>query len=191
MVYFLESGKLANLKAVLKVKMLLSTNQLTKNQKCIIMKPKKQSIQLAEQNILYHDSQISIIKEDQISISINRFDFKTYDIFEAVSFIVKHKSFDNSPIWSIQITEEDKAIIDPVRALYWLSGGDTFWANNDGLKDSWAECNSDYYDMFADRIYDALDECHTLLDIRSYIMTNLNLTKFYDFALSKKIIVFS
>lgn len=157
------------------------------------MKPKRNLVQVAEQQYtLYRDSQIIISRiDEQTKIAVNNFEFETLDVFEAVAFLLRDKKYNKSFLWDIKLTDGDREYVNPIRCLYWLSGGDEFWFQNDEISQKWGECNESYYEEFSDIIYDGLEQAETLMDIRKHIMTNLNLIKFWNFALSQKIIAFA
>jgi len=142
-----------------------------------------------------NQSQVYISKEisgdlcfESNSIYLNH--FMSYDIGESVAAIMRVKSIKNDDsIWSLMINEEKQYDVDAEKCLYWLTGGDKVWRNeNRKFKFSWGECNNLFIEEFSNIIYDIIDESRTLGDIRAYFRKCLNLQVFYEFALEKNLI---
>jgi len=112
----------------------------------------------------------------------------TTDICEAVALFMRHGVTDND-IWEKDITKNlDLDSIDPRRALYWLSGGDDEWHKLEHYKRPWNECDLLFQEEFGIILLVIFKRSKKLKDIRSGFLKFLNLSVFYDFGLSKKII---
>lgn len=138
----------------------------------------------------------SLIGNDSVEISegvgnclffeIN--DVCTTDICEAVSIMMRYNITD-SKIWNRDITKNlDLDLIDTKKCLYWLSGGDDEWHKRNYYKRPWNECDLLFQEEFGVTVSVIFKKSSKLSDIRNGFVKFLNLTVFYEFALSKDLI---
>jgi hypothetical protein len=111
----------------------------------------------------------------------------TNDLAEAVAILMRLKSKWNDQIWNLEISEIDYYNIDPSKCLYWLSGGDKEWTNDENYKKYWHEVQLDFQEEFGIIIISILKKSKTLKDIRTGFLKYLNLATLYNFAIEKGI----
>jgi hypothetical protein len=107
----------------------------------------------------------------------------TTDIAEAVAIIIRTNNIEKE-IWSQKININLETV-EPKRALYWLSGGDTEWISGKNYSLNWMQCDLDYQEEFGFMVISILKKSQTLDDIRSGFMKYLNLPVLYEFALKR------
>jgi len=103
----------------------------------------------------------------------------TEDIVEAVSYMMRNNTWRNEDLWQLEIPEN--AAVDPVKSLYWLSGGDEIW-KNPLYNVKWSEFSQKYVHEFSLDVEYALDAT-TLSDVRQNIIDSLNLDILFEFGL--------
>lgn len=110
----------------------------------------------------------------------------TNDIVEAVSYLMRYEKFENENFWALTLTNINLMHTNPMNSLYWLSGGDEFWNNNEwGL--TWKDCCQGILARFKDVVlYASLG--NTFLDVKNNIRKELNLDEFYEYILEKTLI---
>ena len=112
----------------------------------------------------------------------------TTDICEAVAIMMRNK-IDDKNFWNKKINDEiDLDAIEIRHCLYWLSGGDDEWKKREFYKRPWNECDLLFQEEFGITVQVIVKKAKTISDIRSGFMKFLNLTTFYEFALSKNLI---
>jgi hypothetical protein len=111
----------------------------------------------------------------------------TNDLAEAVAILMRLKSKWNDQIWNLEISEIDYYNIEPSKCLYWLSGGDKEWTNDENYKKYWHEVQLDFQEEFGIIIISILKKSKTLKDIRTGFLKYLNLATLYNFAIEKGI----
>lgn len=109
----------------------------------------------------------------------------TTDIAEAVAIMMRKKIDDS--IWSKDFSI-DYETIEPRRALYWLTGGDSEWISLHNYKQPWSKCDLDFQEEFGFIIISILKKSKTLGDIRDGFIRYLNLPVLYEFALSRNFV---
>ncbi len=136
-----------------------------------------------------YDLGLSISREacDNLCFEINNLklqNFLSFDIGESVAAIMRIKNFNDKNFWSINITDKYYDV-DAKKCLYWLTGGDNIWRNNNEKKYKWAWCElSEIFILqYSDIIYDIIDEAKTLNDIKIGFNKYLNSSIIYEFAL--------
>lgn len=112
----------------------------------------------------------------------------TNDLAEAVAILMRLKSKWNDEIWNLEISEIDYYNIDPSKCLYWLSGGDKEWSNEENYKKYWHEVQLEYQEEFGIIIISILKKSKTLKDVRTGFLKHLNLATLYNFAIEKGIV---
>jgi len=112
----------------------------------------------------------------------------TTDVCEAVAIMMRNK-IDDKNFWNKKINEDlDLDNIEIRHCLYWLSGGDDEWKKREFYKRPWNECDLLFQEEFGITVQVIVKKAKTISDIRSGFMKFLNLTTFYEFALSKNLI---
>lgn len=111
----------------------------------------------------------------------------TNDLAEAVAILMRLKSKWNDQIWNLEISEIDYYNIEPSKCLYWLSGGDKEWTNDENYKKYWHEVQLEFQEEFGVLIISILKKSKTLKDVRTGFLKYLNLATLYNFAIEKGI----
>lgn len=111
----------------------------------------------------------------------------TTDLAEAVAILMRLRSKWNDEIWNLKISEIDYYNIDPSKCLYWLSGGDEEWTNDENYKKYWHEVQLEYQEEFGIIVISILKKSKTFKDIRTGFLKYLNLATLYNFAIEKEI----
>ncbi len=138
----------------------------------------KDVVVFSDNGRLYFESSNPIVSED----------FKSYDCAEGVAAFMKLKTvFDDEKFWNTKIGNS-KYGVSPERALYWLSGGDREWKDNDTYMYDWSDVHSIFEHKFRDIIYEIVENAETLNDIKEGFMKYLNLPVIYEFALNNNLI---
>lgn len=109
----------------------------------------------------------------------------TTDTAEAVAIIMRNTNIRKSDLWNIEVKNTN---IEPLKSLYWLSGGDKEWINPEHYTEPWCICHVDYEDEYYNLIVKIVRRSRTLGDIRREFNKYLSLPSLYDFAISKKLI---
>lgn len=143
--------------------------------------------------IIYESDYVRIYKETDgtlyfESTSKNTVDFKTNDSLEGVAALMRNKeTFMDEKIWKIGLSNKYNSSAE--RALYWLTGGDDQWTNEDTIyKYEWSEICDIFTHKWRDKIYDIIEKSETLGDIRDKFIEEFNLPKVYEFSLSNGLI---
>jgi hypothetical protein len=127
---------------------------------------------------LYFESSNPILGED----------FKSYDCAEGVAALMKLRTvFDDEKFWNLKVGNS-KYDVSSERALYWLSGGNREWKQNDTYAYEWVEVHSIFEHKFRDIVYEIVENAETLKDIKEGFLVNLNLPVLYEFALGNDLI---
>ena len=122
---------------------------------------------------------------DLLSFDIGR--ESTNDIAEAVVLLNKAIN-DNDPIWDIIISEKDRYNVEPIRCLYWLSGGDNEWETNKHYKKSWSVYYDIFNNKFKNKIMFIINNSNTLRDVKRKFEENFNLIQMYEFSIENGLI---
>ena len=110
----------------------------------------------------------------------------TTDLAEAVSILMRIQNVDEQ-IWNKEL-KIDFETIEPRRALYWLSGGDSEWITLQHYNRPWTQCDLDFQEEFGFMVISILKKSKTLKDIRNGFIKHLSLPTLYEFALSQNFI---
>jgi hypothetical protein len=148
---------------------------------------KKRKVDVLRESNVWESEIIKINKE------FNNYHFEigketTSDIGEAVSILMRIKNRYNDPVWNTKISDLDTYNIDPSKAIYWLSGGDSEWKNGTEYKKKWSDCFIEFQEEFGVIIISILKKSKTLKDVRDGFAKHLNLSILYNFALERNII---
>ena len=136
---------------------------------------------------IYVDNMLKVYKESKTwFFEINR--EITNDLGEAVSIMIMNTNSIDDNIWNIDVNDENRKLITPEKALYWLSGGDKEWLSNNNYSKPWSECYIDFQKEYGDLIVDIIESSETLGDIRDEFIDKLNISILYDYAISKDMI---
>jgi hypothetical protein len=109
----------------------------------------------------------------------------TQDVAEAVSMIM-HNRIEGS-FWSIP-TDGLAELVDPERALYWLSGGDREWSLLEHYSQPWPSCSQDFRDKWSETVTRIVMQSKTLADIRAGFRRELTLHRIYDWCISRGLV---
>lgn len=112
----------------------------------------------------------------------------TYDVGEGVAAILMTNNVIEDSIWNINLTDIDKQEISSIKALYWLSGGNSEWVNLNNYKLEWSEASLMFKKKFGSKITRIIRRSKTLLDIKKEFEKHLSLPILYEFAIKNKII---
>ena len=157
-----------------------------------IVKKKKQLINVETDHhlskIIYQSDKLTIANyQNRLCFQIDSKELKeqvmTFDVFEAIAAILRIQDYDRN-FWHIKITDKDFEII-PIKAIYWLSGGNDEWCNLDNYNISWSIAAELFEKEFEKGIFEELHKCKTLLDVKKMILNNYNFSNFYEYAISK------
>ncbi len=94
----------------------------------------------------------------------------TNDVAEGVTLLMSAKNV-TEDIWNIKITKD--AYISPIKALYWITGGDDVWGNAKNRINGWGICGNVFEDEFGDDLKDIVANSKTLGDIKKGIEDRL------------------
>ena len=95
----------------------------------MLKRKEKQSVKY--ENILYDESGVLIYEEYDGRYGFEIEDkFFTNDIVEAVSYLINLNKFEDDDFWNLTIKKTRINKVNPSKSIYWLSGGDDFWKNN-------------------------------------------------------------
>lgn len=147
---------------------------------------KKKKVAVLRPNNVW-DSELIKISKDYDNYYFEIGSELTMDLAEAVSILMRMKSKWNDQIWDLKISEIDYYNIDPSKCLYWLSGGDEEWTNDENYKKYWHEVQLDFQEEFGILIISILKKSKTLKDVRTGFLKHLNLATLYNFAIEKGI----
>lgn len=145
---------------------------------------KKKKVLIKEREIELYNNKVRITRDSNDNISFEVNNYITYDLLEGVIFCLKYEQHKDNPLLKIQLKQLDFYNIDTIQALYWLSGGDEEWMENDHYSKKWAEVCTLFADRFTDSLLDEMMHCNTIGDIAKVLMTYYNITYMYDYALS-------
>lgn len=110
----------------------------------------------------------------------------TTDLSEAIALMIRIKDIDLE-IWNTPI-ETDINLIEPIKALYWLTGGDREWVTLKHYKMNWCDCSLDFLEEWGIIIMSIFKKSKTWGDVRDGYIKYLNLPALYEFALTKNLI---
>jgi hypothetical protein len=111
----------------------------------------------------------------------------TTDLAEAISILMRESEMVNDIIWKTVISENIE-LIEPRKALYWLSGGDREWITLENFNRNWIECEWDFQEEFGFTIIEIVKKSKTYDDIRKLFQKKLSLAILYEFALRKNFV---
>lgn len=157
-----------------------------------IVKKKRQSTKVETDHrlskIIYQSDKLIIANyQDRLCFQIESKELKeqvlTFDVFEAVAAILRIQDYDRN-FWHLKISEKDFDIV-PIKAIYWLSGGNDEWSNLDNYCISWSIAAELFEKEFEKCIFEDLIKCSTLRDVKDIILKNYNFSTFYEYAMSK------
>lgn len=111
----------------------------------------------------------------------------TDDIAEAVVLLSKSIK-ENDPIWDIVISDADRFNIDPIRSLYWLSGGDKEWESLSHYKKRWKLYNEVFLKKFKTKIINVVRKSNSLKDLKDHFDKEFDLLTMYEFSLENNLI---
>lgn len=151
------------------------------------VKIKNDEITRDHKKILYDEPGILIYEEydGRYGFEIHNKIF-TNDITEAVSYLLKFDRYDNESFWDLPINKLSLIQIDPIKSIYWLSGGDDFWSSNKWDLD-WVSHSKYLEEAFKTEIISSVIG-NDLKDVKNNITEKLNLNCFYEYFLEKKMI---
>lgn len=110
----------------------------------------------------------------------------TTDLAEAVSIMMRNR-LKSDLIWETEVDYDIKEI-NPIKALYWLSGGKEEWGTLKNYKKPWHECNLLFQEKFGNTVLDIMKKSKNLKDIKDGFAKHLNLPTIYDFAIYQDLI---
>jgi hypothetical protein len=142
------------------------------------MKNRKNSLEKSK--FTYFDNGL-LMSENEGSLFFEIGNVITDDTCEAVSILMKTVN-ENNKIWNSEINKSQ--YINPIKSLYWLTGGDIEWKKLPNYKKPWSECHMNFSNKYEDIIINIFKKSKTLGDIRKGFIENLNLPKLYDYAVS-------
>jgi len=147
---------------------------------------KKKKVDIMRNFDLWSDNFIKIDKEGEYYY-FEIGNHITTDLAEAIAIIMKYKNNIDSKFWDLEIKNIDYYGIDPVKSLYWLSGGEVEWKINNNYKKNWIDCSSLYQEEFGIKIISILKKSKNMKEIRNGFLKYLNLPTLYEFALENEI----
>ena len=138
-----------------------------------------------DQIFIYHDTDMYFFD----SQNKNLLHFSTNDYLVAVSALMKIKDIYNfDKLWELKITDTMRFNINVKNALYWISGGDREWIQNNMYNNTWDNCSELFIKNFENILYKINEESITLGGCRDAIIKYLALPNIYEFALRKKLL---
>lgn len=147
------------------------------------MKRRKVALQARGNCDLYVGGIMRVSKEENIYFFEIGNDM-TKDVAEAVALMMRKVDW-NDPVWDIIYYVNE---IEPVKALFWLTGGYTEWRTLENYNRPWCDCYLDFQQEFGELIYNIVSRNKTLREIRDGFAQHLSLPTLYEFALSKDFI---
>lgn len=108
----------------------------------------------------------------------------TDDVVEGVLLLMGSTTV-ASDIWSIKIDKDTE--VDPIKSLYWITGGDSIWGMGKARIEGWDIFGGVFGDEFGDDILDIVKDSETLGDIRDGLETRLmfiriNVREYYKYS---------
>jgi len=109
----------------------------------------------------------------------------TIDFCEAVA-IMMSKIRKDDPIWSTKIVFDRN--INPVKSLYWLTGGHKEWRQPEHYRGNWGKFSAKFSERWSDKILKISKRAKTLSDVRSGFLKEVNFLDIYEFALKNEML---
>jgi len=157
----------------------------------VVSRRKKQSEDdYSATKIVYDVDKLSIgFHQDRLCFQIFHPDLKeqvlTFDVVEAVAAMMRiPKMLLDREIWKIKISNKDKDI-QPIKAFYWMTGGNDEWVSLDNYSDSWSKASTFFEDKLGKELSRGVKKCCTLGDIRKLLERRFNLGRLYELALAE------
>lgn len=147
---------------------------------------KKRNTQEQELHLLNRSNLVRITEETNGQTFFEIGNEITTDIAEAVAIMMRIPNIDQS-IWKQELIINFETV-EPKRALYWLTGGDSEWLPLHNYKISWSDCDLDFQEEFGIIVISILKKSKNLEDIKNGFIKYLDLPTLYDFALSRNFI---
>lgn len=97
----------------------------------------------------------------------------TNDVAEAVAIMIFNKVSFDDPIWNTFLGNVND--VNPIRSLYWLTGGIDVWGYGRTKIDCWSDCGRIYEEEYGDDIIDIVSKSKKLSDIRNGFLHNIRL----------------
>lgn len=137
------------------------------------------------ETIIYKNESISIVKiNDSLHLYNDVISFN--EIFDILIYGIQNQITDQD-FWKIKISEQDILNSKPVNLIYFLSGGDSVWKDNNIYKKEWLEMIDVFIEHFTDRINKVL-KITTLKDLYTRLKNKLAIEDFYELGLKLDLI---
>src|SRR5690606_21946004 len=99
------------------------------------------------------------------------------------AIMMRFKNKFNKDIWNIDVSGINYYDISPEKALYWLTGGENEWRDQNNFVKKWSECALDFEKKFGSILIDIINNSNSLKDIEDGFLEYLNMSILYEFAL--------
>jgi hypothetical protein len=146
------------------------------------------------ENVYFEDTRIRVFEENDGKLYFEkiakdgRIALCSNNYLEAVACLMKFKHFHHSNLWDIKVTNKMKDSLNYGDILYWLSGGDKEWLENNTYTDNWSVCRELFITKFQKKIENINESCKTLGEVRLNFLKYFNLPNIYNFSLKKNIL---
>jgi hypothetical protein len=109
----------------------------------------------------------------------------TTDPLEVVAHLIHIKTPNDDSIWDMTVHTKYGSTHN---AIYWMTGGDLYWRQNDFYKVKWCVGIDTLDDYFGPGIKEHLQEKMTLGKIRDILLWKLNPWKVYSLCITKDLL---
>ena len=114
--------------------------------------------------------------------------FDTTDAAEAVA-IIKGSQYKSDPkLKEIQLTDADKANVDPEQALYWITGGNKEWKFGELYNTTWDESYKIFVDAFGGTVKSIVVSSSNLGELIEKLANEIPIEDVYELASDKGLI---
>jgi hypothetical protein len=140
--------------------------------------------------IVYDTDKLNVgFHQDRLCFQIYHTDLReqvlTFDAAEAVAAMMRiPKMLLDIEIWKIKLSEKDKEI-QPIKAFYWMTGGNDEWVSLDNYSQNWRQASLFFEDKLGKELLRGVKKCTTLGDIRKLLERRFNLGRLYELALEE------
>jgi len=107
--------------------------------------------------------------------------YVTDDVAELVAIMMRSKNVEIT-FWEQKISSNID-LVEPRKALYWLTGGDREWVKLSNYNKPWSEVEFEFENEFKYLINWIVNRSQTLGEIRESFLKYLNLHILYEFAI--------
>jgi hypothetical protein len=109
----------------------------------------------------------------------------TIDFCEAVAIMISKVPATND-IWNTKIIFDRD--INPIKSLYWLTGGHREWRNLENYKYSWSKLSAKFVEKWGEKVEKIAKKAHTLKDVRDVFIKEINFLDIYEFAIKNELV---